>query len=127
MLKMLQMSEDFKVEEYLAKIPEYINPEKAADNKLTVVYEFHDSGENDGAWTVTISDGKCYLKKGEPEEYDTLMYMTAEVYHRILTGRLDHNWLTYSSGAVRYFGNTLGHRELNSYLSIPKGIGITAL
>ena len=125
--KRYQVSEDYNVEDYLEKIPEYFDLEIAADSKLTIVYEFHDSGDNDGAWTVTIADGKCSLNKGSAEEYDTLMYMTAEVYRRILTSRLDYARLAYSTGAVRFYGNTLGHRELNAYLSIPKGAGVAAL
>jgi len=125
--KKYQVSEDYKVEEYLEKIPEYFDSEKAGDRKLVIVYEFHDSEKNDGAWTVTIADGKCSLKKGEAEEYDTLIYMTAEVYRRILMSRLDYARLAYSTGAVRFFGNTLGHRELNAYLSIPKKEGVAAL
>ena len=126
-LKKTQISEDYKVETYLEKIPEYFNAEKAADRKLTVIYEFHDSGANDGAWTVVIGDGKCVLSKGASDEFDTLLYMTAESYRWILSGKLDFARLAYSTGAVRYFGNTLGHRELNEYLTIPKGAGVAAL
>ena len=123
----MQVSTDYKVETYLEKIPEFFNKEKAANRTLTIVYEFHDSGDNDGAWTVAVSNGTCTLSKGAADDFDTLLYMTAEAYHRVLTGRLDITRLTYSTGAVRYFGNTLGHRELNEYLSIPKGAGIAAL
>ena len=126
-LKKTQVSEDYKVEAYLEKIPEYFDAEKAADNKLTVVYEIHDSGENNGAWTVRIADGKCTLSKGAVDEYDTLLYMTADSYRRILSGRLDYARLAYSTGAVRFFGNSLGQRELNEYLTIPKGAGVAAL
>jgi len=125
--KKTQVSEDYKVEAYLNKIPEYFDAAKAADNKLTVVYEIHDSGDNNGAWTVRIADGKCLLSKGAAEEYDTLLYITADTYRRILSGRLDFARLAYSTGAVRFFGNTLGHRELNEYLTIPKDAGVAAL
>jgi len=118
---------DYNVESYITKIPEYFDPAKADGAKLIIVYEFHDSGKNDGAWTITIADGKCTLTKGEAESYNTLVYMTAETYRRILMGRLDFARLAYSTGAVRFFGNTLGHRELNEYLSIPKKAGIAAL
>ena len=122
-----RISEDYKVEDYLKKIPEYFASERAGDRKLTVVYEFHDSGDNNGVWVVTIADGKCSLVKGEAGSYDTLLYMTAESYRRILNGRLDFARLAYSVGAIRFFGNTLGHRELNDYLNIPKEAGIAAL
>jgi len=125
--KKTQINENYKVEEYLEKIPEYFDSGKAADNKLTVVYEIHDSGDNDGAWTIKIADGKCLLSKGAADEYDTLLYMTADTYRRILSGRLDYARLAYSTGAVRFFGNTLGHRELNEYLTLPKGAGVAAL
>jgi len=126
-LKKTQVNEDYNVETYLEKITEYFNAGKAVDNKLTVVYEIHDSGDNDGVWTVKIADGKCLLSKGAVDEYDTLLYMTADTYRRILSGRLDFARLAYSTGAVRFFGNTLGHRELNEYLTIPKGAGVAAL
>ena len=126
-LKKMQVSEDFSVGTYLEKIPEYFDPAKALDRRFTIVYEFHDSGKNDGAWTVSIAEGKCTLTKGAAVQYDTLMYMTAETYRRILTGRLDFARLAYSVGAVRFFGNTLGHRELNSYLTLPKNAGVAAL
>jgi len=126
-LKKLYVSEDYSVETYLKKIPECFDPAKAQGRSLTVVYEFHDSGENDGAWTVAIADGKCSLSKGEAEQYDTLMYMTAETYRRMLMGRLDFARLAYSVGAVRFFGNTLGHRELNEYITIPKDAGVAVL
>jgi len=126
-LKKTQVGEDYKVETYLEKIPIYFDAKKAADRKLTVVYEFHDSGDNNGAWTVSISDGKCLLSKGMPDNYDTLLYTTADAYRRILSGRLDFARLAYSTGAVRFFGNTLGHRELNACLTIPKNAGVVAL
>jgi len=125
--KKMQVNSDFNVRSYLEKIPEYFDAGKAADRKLTVVYEFHNSGDNDGAWTVTIADGKCSLSKGIADEYETLIYMTAESYSRIISGKLDYLRLAYSTGAVRYFGNTLGHRELNSYLSLPRDAGVMAL
>lgn len=121
------VSEDFNVETYLNKIVEYFDPQKAPERKLVVVYEFHDSGKNDGAWTVTISNGTCVLTKGDTEDFDTRLYMTAEVYRRVMTGKIDFARLTYSVGAIRYFGNTLGHRELNSYLNIPKEARLAAL
>jgi len=155
--KKMQIPEDYNVEDYLKKIPEYfcsesfvnpgnsgsstnpvnsensgssINPdnhETPCNRKIILVYEFHDSGKNDGAWTVIVADGKCILTKGAVDEYDTLIYMTAETYRRILTGKLEHTRLAYSIGAVRYFGNTLTHNELNIYLKIPKNANIAAL
>ena len=126
-LKRTQVSENYSIESYLELIPEYFDAGKAVDNDLTVVYEIHDSGDNDGAWTVRIADGKCSLSKGAVDEYDTLLYMTADSYRRILSGQLDFARLAYSTGVVRFFGNTLGHRELNEYLTIPKGAGVAAL
>jgi len=123
----MKVSEDYSVEEYLKRIPEYFDAKKAGDNNLTVVYEIHDSGDNDGVWTVSIADGKCALTKGEAEHYTSKLYMTADSYRRIITGRLDFAKLTYSVGAIRYFGSTLGHRELNAYLTIPKKAGVAAL
>ena len=126
-LKRTQVSEDFNVELYLELIPDYFDAGKAADNELTVVYEIHDSGKNNGTWTVRIANGKCSLSKGAVDEYDSLLYMTADSYRRILSGKLDFARLAYSTGAIRFFGNTLGHRELNEYLTIPKGAGVAAL
>jgi len=126
-LKKLRVSEDFKVETYLGKIVEWFDPVKAKDRWLTIIYEFHDSGANDGVWAVSIADGKCSLTKGEPEHFDTRLYMTADTYRRLLTGRLEFGRLAYSTGAIRYFGNTLGHRELNEYITLPKNAGVAAL
>jgi len=125
--KKMQVNEDYDVEAFLEKIPIYFDSEKAANRKLTVVYEIHDSGKNNGVWTVSINEGKCTLSKGDSEQYDTKLYMTAETYRRILSGRLDFVRLAYSTGAVRFFGNTLGHRELNHYLTFPKNAGVAAL
>ena len=125
--KRMYFEPDYNVQTYLNKIIEFFDPEKAKSRKLTIVYEFHDSDKNDGVWTVRIADGKCLLTEGEAEEYDTKLYMTAEAYHRMLTGLLDFSRLAYSVGAVRFFGNTLGHRELNSYLSIPKSEHLAGL
>ena len=155
--KKMQIPEDYNVEDYLKKIPEYFcsesftnsgssgslmnpgnsenpgSPESSGSSgeipsrKFTLVYEFHDSGKNDGAWTVTVAVGKCTLTKGASDEYDTLIYMTVDTYRRILTGKLEHTRLAYSIGAVRYFGNTLTHSELNTYLKIPKTANIAAL
>jgi len=125
--KKIQVPPDYEVQTYLRKIPEYFDPSKASDRRLIVVYEFHDSGANDGAWTVAIADGKCTLLKGGADVYDTIMYMTADVYRRILMGRLDFARLAYSTGAVRFFGNSLGHRELNEYLTLPKNADVAAL
>ena len=126
-MKKTQVGADYDVKTYLEKIVEYFDPKKAGANKLTVVYEFHDSGANDGAWTVTIADGKCSLAEGEAEHFNSKLYMTADTYRRILTGRLDFARLAYSVGAIRFFGSTLGHRELNAYITLPKGAGVAAL
>ena len=127
MRKRTYFDPNYSVETYLNKIPMYFDPAKAKDRRLVVVYEFHDSGHNDGAWTVTIEDGKCTLTKGEAEEYESKFYMTADTYHRILTGQLDAVRLAYSVGAIRFFGNTIAHRELNSYLTIPKEARLASL
>ena len=126
--KTMQVSEDYSVKEYLDKIPKYFDEGKVAeDRSLTVVYQIHDSGDNNGSWTVAIADKKCEITEGEAENFDTKLYMTAETYRRILTGRLDYVRLAYSTGAVRFYGNSLGHRELNSYVTIPQNAGIAAI
>ena len=125
--KRMYFDPDYSVETYLNKIPEFFDPDKAGNRHLVVVYEFHDSGDNNGAWTVTVGDGKCVLSKGDTTACDTRLYTTAEAYHRMLTGQLEFGRVAYSVGAVRFFGNTLGHRELNSYLSIPKKANLACL
>lgn len=125
--KSMKVDENYSVSAYLERIPVYFDPAKAPNRKMTVVYEIHDSGDRNGVWSVSIIDGKCLLSKGEPERYDTKLYMTAEVYRRVLTGRLDISKLAYSTGAIRFYGNSLGHRELNAYLSLLKDAGVAAL
>ena len=126
--KKKHVSEDYQVKSYLEKIPQYFDPSKVEPGRdLTIVYEFHDSGKNDGVWTVTVSDGTCRLTEGEAEHYDTKMYMTAETYRRLMTGQLELARLAYSTGAVRFYGNSLGHRELNYYLKFPKDSAIVVL
>ena len=125
--KKLSVAPDYRVEEYLGKIVEWFDPAKAMGRSLVVVYEFHGSGMNDGAWTIAVGGGECTLTKGEADEYETKLYMTAETYRRILMGRLDHSRFAYSTGAVRFYGNTLGHRELNTFLTLPKDAGVAAL
>ena len=125
--KSMYFDPNYDVEEYLQKIPLFFDPVKAGNKRLIVVYEFHDSGKNDGAWTITIANGKCSLSKGAVDECESRLYMTADTYHRILTGQLDYSRLTYSTGAIRFFGSTLAHRELNSYLTIPKTAHLAAL
>ena len=125
--KRMQVDANYDVEAYLNKIVKYFDPAKASDRRLVVVYEFHDSGKNDGAWTISIADGKCQLTKGDTQEFDTKLYMTAEAYRLMLSGKVDYARLAYSTGAVRYFGNTLGHRELNWYLAIPKADRVACL
>ncbi|MCL2008629.1 MAG: hypothetical protein FWG77_11165 [Treponema sp.] len=127
MRKKMYIEPDYIVENYLKKIPQFFDRTKAKDRKLIIVYEFHDSGKNDGVWTIAIADGNCTLSKGEAVNYDTKLYMTADTYNRILSGRLDFTRLAYSTGAVRYFGSTLGHREMNAYLTIPKDANIACL
>ncbi|MCL2757676.1 MAG: SCP2 sterol-binding domain-containing protein [Coriobacteriia bacterium] len=125
--KAMHVDEDYSVQVYLEKIPQYFDAEKAGTRCLTVVYEIHDSGSNDGVWTVTIADGQCAVSSGEPEQYDTLLYMTAETYRRILTGQMEISKMPYSTGAVRFFGNSFGHQELNTYVTISKDAGIAAI
>ena len=126
--KQFRVDENYDVRAYLNRIPEYFDPAKAPEGRqLTVVYEFHDSDKNNGTWTVAVADGKCTLTEGEAESFDTKLYMTAETYRRILTGLLEIGMLAYGTGAVRFFGNSLGLRELNSYLTIPKKACIAKL
>lgn len=117
----------FSVIEHLKMICDYFDRDKADEAELKVVYEIHDSGDQNGTWTVCIKDGTCALQEGESEGYDTKLTMTAEVYERMVTGKLDVTRLSYLTGAVRYTGNTLGHRELLSYLTIPQDVGVVAL
>ena len=125
--KSMLVEPDYSVQAYLERIPQYFNAEKAGARCLTVVYEIHDSGDNDGVWTVSIAGGQCTVVPGEPERYDVLLYLTAETYRRILTGQMEITKMPYATGAVRFFGNQLAHQELNAYLTIPKDAHIAAV
>ncbi len=118
---------DFSAKEIILSIPEYFDPQKAGNRTLCVVYHIHDSGAGDGVWTVTVQGGACIVCEGEPEVYDTKVYLTEAIYKRIVQGRLDIQKLAYTSGAIRYYGNTLGHSELNSYCKLPWLKGIIAI
>ena len=123
----MQVDEDYSVQAYLERIPSYFDAEKAGERCLTVVYELHDSGDNNGVWTVAVADGHCVVSPGQPEHFDTLLYLTAEAYRRILTGQMEITRMPYSTGAVRFFGNSFGHQELNAYVTIPKDAHIAAV
>ena len=133
--KNMQVDRDYSVREYLERIPLYFDANKAGESCLVVVYEIHDSADNDGIWTVTVAEGKCTVSTGEPEigpgsepgRYDVKLYLTAEVYRRILNGSMEISKTPYATGAVRFFGNQLAHQELNSYLTIPKEARIAAV
>jgi len=129
--KNMQVDRDYSVQEYLERIPQYLDANKAGESCLVVVYEIHDSADNDGIWTVTIAEGKCTVSAGEPkrepDRYDVKLYLTAEVYRRILNGSMEISKTPYATGAVRFFGNQLAHQELNSYLTIPKEARIAAV
>lgn len=113
--------------EYLEKICDFFDPEKAGNRRLVLVYKIHDSGENDGTWTIHIEGGKCELRQGEEADYNVKMLMTAETYERIVTGKLPLGYLSYVNGDVRYFGEMLGYEEMQTFLTIPENEGIIAL
>lgn len=118
---------EFRVRDYLQKISEYFDGSKSGERRLVLVYKIHDSGKNDGVWTVHIENGKCELHEGEEENYDVKMLMTAETYQRIITGKLPLGYLSYQNGDVRYLGKMLGYEEMQTFLNIPEGSGIAAL
>ena len=116
----------FSVREHLQKICEYFDSSKANDRNLSLVYKIHDSGENDGVWTILINNCNCILETGEIPGYTAKMLMTAEAYERVVTGRM-MLICAYWNGAIRYIGDTLAQEELQSYLTIPQDSGIVAL
>ncbi|UWP58306.1 hypothetical protein [Ruminococcus gauvreauii] len=116
----------FSVKEHLEKIPVFFDPDKYTGRKLVLIYKINRSGENDGVWTVRIQNGTCVLEEGESSDFTGRMLMTAEVYERIVTGKMDHD-LAYWIGAVLYAGSMLNFQELQTFLTIPENSGIIAL
>ncbi len=117
---------EFNVREYLEKICDYFDKDKAGERRLCLVYKIHDSGQNDGSWTVRIEDGICTLSEEDAGDCTLRMLMTAETYERMIHGRM-MSVLAYLTGAVRYQGLMLAHEELQSCLTIPPDSGIIVL
>ena len=116
----------FSVREHMEKICEYFDGSRTNGRRLILVYKFHDSGENDGIYTIRIENDTCTLEEGEAADYTTKMILTAEGYERIVTGKM-MVISAFWNGAIRYIGSTLGLEELQTYLDIPKDSGIAAL
>lgn len=116
----------FSVIDNLQKICEYFDGSKTFGRRLVLVYKIHDSGENDGVWTVRIEKYKCSIKQGEDTDYTVKMLMTAETYEQLVTGFLPVD-LAYWQGGVRYTGQTLAQQEMMTYLNVPPDSGIFAL
>ena len=110
----------FSVRETIYRIPEFYNPEhKEGLRDLVMVYKIHDSGDQDGLYTVTFKNNTVEVKDGAAEDYTVKMLMTANAYEALTKGIYSPE-SAFMTGDIRYIGNILAHEEMQKYLKIPK-------
>jgi putative sterol carrier protein len=71
---------------------------------LTATIQFNLSGENGGAWYVSVKDGKVAVTKGSISSPNMTMAMTAQDYVDMNTGKL-HPQVAFMNGKLKISGN----------------------
>ena len=117
----------FSVRDTIYSIPSFYRADHMEGLRdLVMVYKIHDSGDQDGEYTVTIRNNEIGVRDGAAENYTVRMLMTAKAYEAFTKGIFSPE-VAFMTGDIRYIGNILAHEEMQKYLKIPKGTGIKYL
>jgi putative sterol carrier protein len=71
---------------------------------LNATIQFNISGENGGAWYLSVKDGKATVTKGSVSSPSMTMAMTSEDYVDMNTGKLNPQ-MAFMSGKLKISGN----------------------
>ena len=92
---------------------------KRKNKRLTVVYNILKKDGSVCAFTIEIEDGNLNIENVVKKARDVKIIINEDDYLRLVEGKLDYEGARWI-GRIRYIGNQLAHRELNTYFSIPK-------
>ena len=71
---------------------------------MNAIIQFNLSGDDGGAWFVTVKDGKVAVTKGSAASPNLTVGMTAQDYVDMNTGKLDRQ-LAFMSGKLKISGD----------------------
>lgn len=90
------------VAEIFSNMPQNFNADKAAGINASVVFDL--SGDEGGAWTVTVADGKCDVKEGAADNPTATIKMSAADYEAMTSGQLNP-MMAFMSGKIKVDGD----------------------
>ena len=90
------------VTEIFSNMAGNFNAEKAGDLNASVVFDL--SGNEGGAWTVTVADGKCTIQEGASDTPTATIKMAASDYEDMTSGKLNP-MMAFMSGKIKVDGD----------------------
>jgi putative sterol carrier protein len=90
------------VAEIFSSMSDNFNAEKAGDLNATVVFEL--SGDDGGAWSVSVADGKCDVQEGATDNPTATIKMSASDYVAMTSGKLNP-MMAFMSGKIKVDGD----------------------
>lgn len=90
------------IDRHVQAMARSFSPGKAAGMRVT--YQLQITGVDDGTWAVSVTDGKCTIKRGAASGPDTTITMNVERFQALAAGRLNVRD-AYQKGDIRVGGN----------------------
>ncbi|MCZ7667618.1 MAG: SCP2 sterol-binding domain-containing protein [Chloroflexi bacterium] len=90
------------VSDIFSNMSQNFNAEKAGDLDASVVFDL--SGDEGGAWTVSVADGKCDVQQGAAESPTATIQMSAADYAAMTSGALNP-MMAFMSGKIKVDGD----------------------
>jgi putative sterol carrier protein len=90
------------VAEIFSSMSDNFNAEKAGGLNATVVFEL--SGDDGGAWSVSVADGKCDVQEGAVDNPTATIKMSASDYEAMTSGKLNP-MMAFMSGKIKVDGD----------------------
>lgn len=90
------------VAEIFSSMAGNFNAEKAGDLDASVVFDL--SGDEGGAWTVSIANGACDIQEGASDTPTATIKMAAADYEDMTSGKLNP-MMAFMSGKIKVDGD----------------------
>ena len=90
------------IEEIFEEMPKRLNVEQASSVNMKIGFDL--SGEEAGAWLLTVAGGEATTSQGSAEGADATIKMDSEDYKKMVTGALNP-MTAFMTGKVKVDGD----------------------